>query len=235
MKNWNWDNLQAFGATEGLQWKFTPADAPWYNGVSESLIKSAKRAITIAIGKNIMTFSELLTVLYEAANLMNERPIGRHRTSIDDGTYLSLNDLLLGRSTSRVASGPFRESSNPRHPYEFVQNIVKGFWKKWRRDYFPSLLIQPKWHTMHRDVKVGDIVLIQDSNLTRGNWKLGKIVTANPSKDGKVRPADVCYKNPKPNESVKTYQGGGYITVKRPVQRLIVIVPVEESNVKDTA
>ena len=68
MKNWNWDDLQAFGATEGLQWEFTPADAPWYNGVSESLIKSAKRAITIAIGENIMTFSELLTVLYEAAN-----------------------------------------------------------------------------------------------------------------------------------------------------------------------
>ena len=55
-----------------------------------------------------MTFSELLTVLYEAANLMNERPIGRHPTSIDDGTYLSPNDLLLGRSTSRVPSGPFR-------------------------------------------------------------------------------------------------------------------------------
>ena len=220
VKNRNWDELQAFGATEGLQWEFTPADAPWYNGVSESLVKSAKKATTIAIGENIMTFSELQTVFYEAANLMNERPTGRHPTSIDDGIYLSPNDLLLGRSTSRVPSGPFRESSNPRHRYEFVQNIVKEFWKKWTHDYFPSLLIQPKWHTMHRDVKVGDIVLVQDSNLTRGNWKLGKIVTVNPSKDGKVRHVDVRYKNPKPNE---------------PVQRLIVIVPVEESNVKDTA
>ena len=138
---WDWDELLAFGATKGMQWEFVPADAPWQNGVSEALVKSVKKAIAVAIGESIMTFSELQTVCYEAANLVNERPIGRHPTSPDDGIYLCPNDLLLGRSTPRVPSGPFRETSNPNHRYEFVEGVVDTFWRKWTRDFFPSLII----------------------------------------------------------------------------------------------
>jgi len=114
---------------EGLKWEFAPADAPWQNGVSEALVKSVKRAITAAIGDHVMTFLGLQTVCFEAANLVNERPSGRHPTTPDVGTYLCPNDLLLGRATSRVPSGPFRETSNPHHRFEFVQSIVNYFWK----------------------------------------------------------------------------------------------------------
>ena len=117
---WDWDELAAFSATKGMEWKFLPADVPWQNGTSEALVKSVKKAITVAVGESVMTVSELQTVCYEAANLVNERPVGRHPTSPEDGTYLCPNDLLLGRSTSRVPSGPFRETRNPNHRFEFV-------------------------------------------------------------------------------------------------------------------
>ncbi|KAK2571031.1 hypothetical protein P5673_003572 [Acropora cervicornis] len=61
---------------------------------------------------------------YKVANLVNERPIRRHPTSPDDATYLCPNDLLLGRATSQVPNGPFREPSNPRQQFEFVLNVV---------------------------------------------------------------------------------------------------------------
>ena len=146
-------SLKQFGVTQGLQWIFSSADAPWQNGVSEALIKSIKKAITIAIGENVTAFSELQTVCFEAANLVNERPIGRHPTSPDDESYLCPNDLLLGRSTSRVPSGPFAQTDNPRRRYEFIQKIVDNFWRKWTRDYFSSLIIQQKWHTAKRNLK----------------------------------------------------------------------------------
>ena len=57
--------------------------------------------------------SKLQPVCFEAANLINERPIGRHPTSSDDELYLYPNDLLLGRSTSRVPSGLFVQTNNP--------------------------------------------------------------------------------------------------------------------------
>ena len=52
-------SLKDFGVTQGLQWFFSSADAPWQNGTSEALIKSVKRAITLAIGDGTLTFSEL--------------------------------------------------------------------------------------------------------------------------------------------------------------------------------
>ena len=116
-KNWDWNKLKGFGVTEGFEWIFTSADAPWQNGVTEALIRSVKRAINASIGNSILIFSELQTVLYEVANLLNERPIGRHPTSPDDGAYLCPNDLLLGRATSRVPSGPFDKKENNRQRF----------------------------------------------------------------------------------------------------------------------
>lgn len=213
-KSWDWNKLQEFGVTHEFEWRFTPADAPWRNGVTESLIKSVKRSLEIAVKNNVMTFSELQTVMFEAANIVNERPIGRHPTSTDDGYYLCPNNLILGRCTTRTPSGPFDETSNPRKRLEFVQRICNAFWKHWTRDYFPSLTIRPKWHTAHRNVMIDDIVIIQDSNQVRGNWKIGRIIKVYPDGKGRVRKADVMYKN-----------NGTQVIVQRAIQRLVVLVP----------
>lgn len=145
-----------------------------------------------------------------------------------DDTYLCPNDLLLGRATSRVPSGPFKEPSNIKQRFELVQQLTDSFWRKWTRDYFPSLLVQQKWHTAQRNLEIDDIVLIQDSNAKRGQWKLGKISKVYKGEDGKVRRALVEYKNPKPGEKVTEYKGKGFTTIERPVNKLITILPASE-------
>ena len=81
------ERLREFGAEHGLEWKFAAADAPWQNGCSEAeaLVKSVKSAIKGAIGDQVLMFSELQTVCFEAANLVNERPMGIHPTSPSNG------------------------------------------------------------------------------------------------------------------------------------------------------
>ena len=208
---------------------FTSADAPWQNGCSEALIKSIKKSLQVAIGDSIfgLTFSELQTACYEAANLVNERPIGRNPTSPEDGSYLCPNDLLLGRSTSRIPSDPFRETNNPNHRHEFVQKIVDAFWAKWIRDYFSSLIVQQKWHTAQRNLMVGDIVMMQDLNLVRGKWRLGRVSKIKLGDDGKERNVEVQYKNLKIGEPVGKCCGQDYVTIERAVHRLVVILPVD--------
>ena len=223
-------SLKDFGVTQGLQWFFSSADAPWQNGTSEALIKSVKRAITLAIGDGTLTFSELQTVCFEAANLVNERPIGRHPTLPDDGSYLCPNDLLLGRATSRIPSGPFERTDNPRHRYAFIQGIIDNFWRRWTRDFFPSLIIRQKWHTAARNLRVGDVVLIQDSNQIRGQWKLGKVSEVFPGDDGRVRKVHVIYKNPRLGEPSNKYSGKDYTTIERSTNRLVLLVPVDDKN-----
>ena len=180
--------LKEFGSSNSIDWEFTSGDAPWQTACSEALIKSAKRSLSTAIGSQVLTFHEVQTVLFEVANILNDRPIGRKPTSMKDGSYLSPNDLLLGRSSSRIPDVPFNLGGHLRDRYQLVQRIVNSFWEKWTIHYFPSLLIRQKWHVSRRNVKIGDIVLVQDSKQIRGKWKLVRVTVAEPSlRDGFVR------------------------------------------------
>jgi hypothetical protein len=226
LENLNKKTIAEFGVTNHIDWEFGSPDAPWRNGCTEALIKSVKKSIKVVIGEQVLPFSEMQTVLYEVANLINSRPIGSYPTTVDDGVYLSPNDLLLGRSNSQLPSGPFDETTSKYTRHRFISKLTESFWKKWNEIYFPSLVIHQKWHTKQRNMKVGDIVMIQDSGMIKGKWKLGRIVKSEPStRDGLVRTVDIQYKNPESNT---------FITISRPVQRLVVILPVEEDAVCET-
>ncbi|XP_068233730.1 uncharacterized protein [Palaemon carinicauda] len=175
--NWNIHEITEFGAKEGLKWKFNrSADAAWQNGVSEALIKSVKRSLSMLIGTTILTFSDLQTTFFEIANLMNERPIGiKPGMDVELGTYLCPNDLLLGRANKR-------------------------------------------------NVQPGDIVLIKDTNVVRGKWKMGQVVDTETGRDNKVRDVSIRYKIQRPGK----YKGQSDTVIKRSVHKLVVLLPVEE-------
>ncbi|CAC5408835.1 unnamed protein product [Mytilus coruscus] len=175
------------------------ADAPWENGCSEALIKSVKKSLSLAIGQSIMTFSELQTVLFEVANILNERPIGTSTSDPNEGTYLCPNDLILGRASSNMPVGNWDESDNFKKRWKFVQQVVNTFWRKWHRDYFPSLIIRQK--------------------MACHNWKLGQIVEAKSSRDGVTRDVTVRYKNIGPGTK---YTGTQDLLIRRSAHRIVV-------------
>ena len=129
-------------ATENrIQWTFAPAEGQHQNGVSEALVKSIKRSLLHVIGNNTMTFSELQTVLYEVATIINARPIGVVAGS--DATQpraITPNHLLLGRSTPEVVDGDFNYSKNVNKRHIFLQTLVQQWWKKWYDTVLPSLV-----------------------------------------------------------------------------------------------
>ena len=177
-------------------------------------MKTVERALTTAIGDQVLTYSELQTCMFEAAQLVNQRPIGIKPCDPSQGTYLSPNDLILGRSSPDIPQGPFKERSSFRHRFDFLQQLVDAFWKRWSREVFPSLVVYPKWHTERRNVTVGDIVVVQDSNCIRGEWRKAIVTKADASNDGKVRRVTLEY-----------VSGSTRISIERPVQRIIVLVP----------
>ena len=210
------EQMKEYDAEMGMKWHFTTPGGPWRNGCSESLIKSVKRAISCAIGKKVLTFSKL-QLCFEAATLVNERPICHHPTNPEDGAYLSPNHLLLRRATSRVPAGPFMEPVNLKQQFRFVQQLVYTFWRHWTREFLPSLLIHQKWHTVYQNVKVGDIGLVQDSNQIWGNRKLAKLSKVFPGTDGLVRHVEIQYKNLSSNEPLRVYNEKSYMETERPV------------------
>ena len=109
-------------------------------------MKSCRVALKKAVGEQILTPFELYTCLLEVANLVNQRPVGRIPNDPDDGSYVCPNDILLGRATSHMPQGPFKETNNPRQRVKFVQKIVYSLRKRWTRDVFPSLIPRKKWN-----------------------------------------------------------------------------------------
>lgn len=223
----NFGELSKFGSTKGMSWKFTrSADAPWQNGCSESLIRLVKRAMTMSIGEKVLQYGELQTVLFEIANLINERPIGiKPGSDINLGSYLSPNDLILGRTNNSAPAGHVDDNTSYSKSFKYTNEIVNTFWRKWMRDFFPTLLVRAKWHTERRNVRQEDIVLVKDSNAVRGSWKLAKVVAATPGSDGKVRNVTLRYKVGQPGSK---YEGQRNILIDRAVHNIVVILPVEE-------
>ena len=137
---------------------------------------------------------------------MNERPIGRIPNDPDDGCFLCPNDILLGRASTTVPQGPFRETKNPRHRVEFIQRIIDSFWKRWYRDVFPSLVPRKKWKIERRNVRVDDIVIVKDPT--------GRIVNVLPGNDGIIQNVKVKMAtslNERPTTKVAVlYPAAGY-------------------------
>ena len=84
---------------------------------------------------------------------------------------------------------------------------------------------------------MGDLVMVADSNKLKGKHKLGIIVATNMSNDGCVRSATVQYFIRKgASEAAQSKWAAEQVT--RSVQRLSLILPVEEQDgelmVKDT-
>lgn len=128
-----------------VKWKFNLERAPWWGGIFERMIKSAKRCMKKTIGRAILTYDELLTVITDIEAVLNSRPI----------SYISMDDLEEPLTPSHLLLG-FRVSSLPdpsipddpewnespsgitRRMRHFLKTSEK-FWKRWKQEYLLEL------------------------------------------------------------------------------------------------
>ncbi|KAK3742915.1 hypothetical protein QZH41_004486 [Actinostola sp. cb2023] len=174
-------SLQKSGTKNGSTWILGPADSPWYQGAVESLVKSAKRAIHFAVNNQPLSVPEFLTLCYEVSNLMNEIPIGAQPSIDSTLNILTPNSLLLGRARAINPLGWQPHNSNIRTRYHLVQADTEDFWKRWTELYAPTLIVRRKWHTSTRNLRPGDVVIVADKNVFRGEYRLRLVKEVIPS------------------------------------------------------
>ena len=104
----------------------------------------------------------------------------------------------------------------------FLMNFGNG----WTELYAPTLLMQRKWHTVCRNWRLGNVVIVADRNVLRGNCRLAMAKEVFPGQDGKVRRATVQYKSYRTGENIREYRGAENVVISRAVQRLLLLVSV---------
>ena len=90
----------------------------------------------------------------------------------------------------------------------------------------PGLVYRQKWHQKGRNLKVKDVVMICEKTKVKGKYRLAIVDDVKVSRDGNVRSAVVRYTSIRRSPQGKETQQS--IQVHRSVQRLSVILPVEE-------
>ena len=104
------------------------------------------------------------------------------------------------------------------------------FIARYKVQYSSSLIPTQKWIQVKRNVCPGDVVLIEyKAKSFPGTYRLGRIKDVEVDSDGLVRTCNVLYKLIKSSVNKEDVRAG--VTTKElrvPVQRLVLILPVEE-------
>ena len=203
------NRLQEDAATRKIKWQFIPPHSPHMGGCWERLVRSTKAALRATLKERAPREEVLQTLLAEAEAIINSRPLTHVPVDPNDPTALTPNHLLLGSASGTARLGNFNEKDIcTRKLWKTSQALADMFWRRWLKEYLPTLQKREKWTTPVPPLKKGDLVLIADANLPRSVWPRGEIIEVFPGADGQVRVVDI-----------RTNHG----TLRRPATKVIVL------------
>lgn len=210
-----------------IEFRMNPPTASHMGGVWERLIGSVRRILDsiLLLHGSQLDDESLQTYLCEVASIINGRPLTLE--NLTDPNYpepLTPNHLLTMKSKVLVPPpGNFvKEDVYSIKRWRRVQYLVDQFWSRWTKEYIHTLQTRPKWHKMHRNLQIGDIVVIKDDLIHRNNWKLGRVHSVKVSDDGFVRSAKVLVGDSNLNKFGKRTKAVSYL--ERPVNKLVLLV-----------
>lgn len=176
----------------GIKWIFNPPAAPHMGGCWERLIGSVKKVMGQIMPMRNPNDELLRAILMEAENIVNSRPLTFVSIESDDQEALTPNHFLLGSSNGEKPPGDFHANDiNGRQVWKRSQALANEFWRRWVKEYLPTLTRRTKWFRNVKDIEVGDVVIVADGSLPRNEWRKGRVLSTNTGKDGKVRSATV--------------------------------------------
>ena len=110
----------------------------------------------------------------------------------DDDDVLTPYHFLIGRLTPCYPLEVFKQREiSLWKRWRCAQALADAFWRRWVREYLPTLSLHTKWNEPQRDIEEGDLVIIADEQHLRNLWLKGVVTTIFKSPDGALRSAVV--------------------------------------------
>ena len=202
-------------SNQGIEWRFSPPVGPHHGGVHESMIKSAKRAIYAILTNAEVTDEELNSAFIGAEATINTRPLTYQSSHENDLIPLTPNDFLHGMADVEIE--PRIDDAPPDHARRWrrIQELLANMWRRWVREWIPSLSGRRTWRKEQPDASVGDVVIVVCEGAPRGRWPLGRIVDVRKGRDGHIR-------------VVKVQSEGTILT--RPITKLCPLIKTEKND-----
>ena len=190
-------------------------------------MKSAKRCLRKTLGKALLDFEELLTVIVEIESTLNSRPICYiYDDTIDEvltPSHLLFGRRLLGSCVDDVNPENVNVSSETlTRKAKQLNSLITRFWGIWSKEYLVGLreFHNSKNRLPGKQISVGEVVLISDEKLPRNRWKMAVVVEVHIGRDGFTRGCKL---------RTLTKNKGRIIHMNRPINKLhpLEIMPKE--------
>ena len=102
-----------------------------------------KKHLKSAVADGLLSDIELSTQLAEVESVVNNRLITAVSDDLEDCSALTPNHFLLQRATQLPPGVFVEEDSFSRKQWGKVQFLANRYWKRWIREYLPTLQKRP--------------------------------------------------------------------------------------------
>ena len=213
-----------FFLSKEVKQEYILACAPWWGGFYERLVRNVKSTLRKILGKAILTYEELSTVLCEVEATINSCPL-TYLNEDDLETPLTPFHLIFGRNiifknSSKIDSSAIIPDSKR---VKYVSLLIDHFLKRFSASYLGDLrqnnLYRRGSTSCDDQVAVGDIVLMKEDSLPRNRWRMGRVENLVIGRDGYCRGVKLA-----------TLSKTGRPTIcSRPLQKLVPLVKESRS------
>ena len=186
------NQLRREGRLDGsgkTSWKFVPPGTPHFNGSVERLIGVIKNTLfkspTMDYRRRKFTTSEWLTFIKQCEALLNTRPLLTDNSETFGHKVLTPNDFL-GLGKGRKLSPRPDEVLDLNKKHAALYQELTEVWKRFKREYLPTLRQCSKWLSGEADLRVGDVVLVLDQRIRpqRAAWPRAVVVDISTKRSG---------------------------------------------------
>ena len=185
LRDWNQQSIQKFLRQKNIRWKFNLPGASHMGGAWERTIGSVRKILRALRGQQLVSDEILRTLIGKVEGILNSRPLTPVSSDPKDLEPITPNHLLLLRANPNLPPGVFTKEDNySKRQWRQVQYMSDIFWKRWLKEYLPTLQERAKWIKPRRCLAIGDLVLTADENVHRGKWPLGRVIEVFYGKDG---------------------------------------------------
>lgn len=208
---------------KGTRWVFMKPAAPHQGGIYEAAVKSAKHHITRVIGAKHFSYEHFLTFLTKVEAILNSRPLYAPSDDPSNALVITPAHFIIGEPfpLPPPIDVPMGSNYSMQRIRAEQKVMLESFWRSWHNDYLSTLMPRNKWLEEKDNLKVGQVVLLQDENLPPSKWLMAKVCELLPGRDGLVRNVVVeiaTRKKPRPGET-----RGKRKRLTRAIQKLCIL------------
>ena len=164
-----------------IEWLFFPTRLPNFGGVWEAAVKSMKHHLQSYMGRSILTYEEMTTILCQKEQVLNNRPLVPLTNNPHDIFALTPSMLVYGSQLDAIPQPCLQKKDGRGHPvrrFRALQHLLSQFWKRWSSEYVASLQSRSKWRQECANLSIDDVVLITYDGNPPLHWSIGRLSNA---------------------------------------------------------